>query len=687
MSAVIPGISVIVPTVVGSATRVATLRSLKQQSLAADLYEVVLVINGPGALEEDCEQYSQEFGALNLRILRTESPGAGRARNLGIAAANRKYLTFVDDDDEVEPNYLKAAFDAVGPNTCALLPIVDCVDGKRVDTNSHNMRITSIAGSKVPATAVPWALGFNACKVFPTELAQRFRFRETLRSGEDVVYFAHLLSVPGMTVSVPKMQPEQAYVRHMVADSVSRQVENFDFNVMQRLACIAELRQIEVPEPAGQALTSLENAQFGFVQRYLEKNSGSVDEAISEAVRLGITGLDWESVRAESAKRVVFSYCFPPYADTSANVAAKVIRARGELVDVYSANMSRVRGKDDSTLLIVEPFVGHSVEIATEPSFANWGLICDYARKAVRSATIQQRKKQPYESMYSRALWSGSHVAALLHKAKFPDAIWEAEFSDPMALGIDGTLRPGELTWNRTTAQLAWMLKRSAWSVLKYQTHFELTELATFVFADRIIFTNANQQQVMLERYPGIFQEFVRAKSVIRHHAIPTPEMYSLVDAHYGVDENAVNLAYFGNFYERRGVGDVIAALQQGDFESPVVLHIFTSKPDELVFRYRELVDAGKLRVNGYVPYLEFLNLASMFDALIVTDTDTEGTNLSVNPFLPSKYSDYVGAGAAVWSLVNEGSPLSELPVDLKSYLGDVDGAIALIRQLCPGGE
>ena len=705
MNNLLPGISVVIPSFVADAAEMtgdiaatnlgSALASLVEQSLRKGLIEVLIILNGKGAAAASGEamqialrdSLARRFPELSIRVMRSLAPGAGRARNLGITSASRRFTTFLDDDDTLQPKYLETGLENADDGAITLLPIVDTTDGASTQDNSLNARITTLRGTAVPVATAPWALGFNASKIIPTALAQRYRYDESLRSGEDVAYFANFLSCPGLLLRTPKEGQEAAYVRSIRPDSVSRQRESFDFNVVQRLECIAKLREIEEADTKPRALEKLEQAQFGFVENYLKTHPGEVQKAINTAVDAGLPGLNWENLRQERASRLVFSYCFPPYADTSANVTAKVIRNDAELVDVFYANMQCVRGRDDSTRLIVDPYLIHAEEIDVVPSFAHWGAICSYARQAARKASKRARKQGGYESVYSRALWSGSHVAAALFKDKHPGTRWEAEFSDPLSVGVDGTPRPGELTRGMTTHQLRKMVERSDWSGLSYTTHFELTELVTLIYADEVIFTNANQQQVMLERYPEECQFFVREKSTIRHHTVPTAEMYRLVGSDYSLDPERINIAYFGNFYANRGIGDVLAAIAEHPRREKFVLHIFTSNPEKLRQQLWGNPAAGNVRINGYVPYLEFLNVSTNFDALVVNDTDTVGTAFSVNPFLPSKYADYAGSGTAVWGIVVEDSPLSNLPLTYCTASGDSAQAGTVLDELLGKSE
>jgi len=87
------------------------------------------------------------------------------------------------------------------------------------------------------------------------------------------------------------------------------------------------------------------------------------------------------------------------------------------------------------------------------------------------------------------------------------------------------------------------------------------------------------------------------------------------------------------------------------------------------------------VHINPYVGFLEFLSLSRRFDWLIINDASTSSTH-SRNPFLPSKFADYRGSGSRIWGLIEPGSPLSELPLDARSVIGDVDGVARVIAEI-----
>jgi hypothetical protein len=213
---------------------------------------------------------------------------------------------------------------------------------------------------------------------------------------------------------------------------------------------------------------------------------------------------------------------------------------------------------------------------------------------------------------------------------------------------------------------------------------FTWLETITYAFADQITFTNENQRGFMLERFPDqILATRAAAHSVVSHHPVPEARLYHTVTSTYDLPTDRINLAYFGVFYATRGLTEVWRALRRlpRRTRATIALHVFTSQPDQL---RAELAEAGLTDVvtaNAYVSYLDYLNLASRVDVLIVNDARTVGIH-DRNPYLPSKWSDYSGSGTAVWGIVEPGSILSTQQLDHRSELGDVDGALRVLTSL-----
>lgn len=85
--------------------------------------------------------------------------------------------------------------------------------------------------------------------------------------------------------------------------------------------------------------------------------------------------------------------------------------------------------------------------------------------------------------------------------------------------------------------------------------------------------------------------------------------------------------------------------------------------------------------MNPYESYMEFLNLTTAFDCLVVNDAYTKNKK-DINPYLPSKISDYLGSGIKIWAIYEKGSILSGLELPYKSELGNINEATNAFEQI-----
>jgi len=81
--------------------------SLLRQDLADDEYEILLVDDGsPDGCGAICDSYASKYP--NVNVIHRSNGGLSAARNTGIEVAKGKYVQFVDSDDYLEPDVLKA---------------------------------------------------------------------------------------------------------------------------------------------------------------------------------------------------------------------------------------------------------------------------------------------------------------------------------------------------------------------------------------------------------------------------------------------------------------------------------------------------------------------------------------------------------------------------------------------------
>jgi hypothetical protein len=298
-----------------------------------------------------------------------------------------------------------------------------------------------------------------------------------------------------------------------------------------------------------------------------------------------------------------------------------------------------------------------------------------------------EREQGPYRSVYSRAMAVASHYAAALVKSRRPDIKWVAEFSDPLQVNAMGEERIGDVVEDWLSDELRAAMQAAGFKTADDLGLFGWSERLVYALADEIVFTNPHQRDLMLGYCddPALVE---RARSIAEVHSHPVlpQRYYELAPVELDCPRDAVHLAYFGVFYETRDLGDLVSALVRLSQEERerLCLHVFTAEPDELALEIARVGLAGTVRVAAYLPVLEFLNLTTRFDVLVVNDAATAAHH-SLNPYLPSKVADYVGSGTPVWAIYEEGSVLASLDFAHRSRLGDIEEAVTVLRGLIDG--
>ena len=683
-------ISVVIPTYKGRFRLSNIIECLEKQTIGTASFEAIFVVNGP---EDGSYEYlkakCQSKGKLRTKILKLSGKGAGYARNFGILASQCEYVTFIDDDDAVGPKYLESLLSKAGPNR------VVCTQMKDLDSLGNELnssltdRLAVCLGSVKSLGEVPWVMGYNAAKLFPRSLIGANRYMESLRSGEDVVFNARVMLPRSPEIWFVEPEDQSCYLRHVREGSLSRVGESFDFSVNQRFEVLQELVDINSALELVDAQKSLIRSQLGFIKRYLANNPSSLDRVREVGSRYPLPGWIWEELnRGSSAKSLVISFCFPPFADPSSSVVAKRIYDWKESVDVICNDMSTVRKTDWTLKAVSAPYVCRVSELDSPNYFSDWGALLDFGEKAKRAFVENQLTGRKYETLYSRALWAGSHLAGILIKLSSGNSIcWTAEFSDPLRFDVTGKHRPGDIGSDTVVEQILSEIVNSGLPEIAIDSVFDLIEAGTILLADKLVFTNENQKRVIQSSYPDRWVELVETKSSIRPQSTLPAAFYRrlrIPKAPVEEGDRKIRIGYFGSFYPNRGVGLLVDALNELDvYDSKLVeFHCFVPEPAVTEKNLSEMGGNASLYVHSYQQYIPFLRTLSGFDILLVVDSETRDC-FEVNPFLPSKYSDYVGTPAKLWGFVQPGSPLSKLDLDFKTELGDRRSILETLKEVC----
>lgn len=385
----------------------------------------------------------------------------------------------------------------------------------------------------------------------------------------------------------------------------------------------------------------------------------------------------------DDVRDLVISYCFPPFADTAAVVAAKRVRQRGRSVDVIANDMGSLRERDPLLAGLAGPYVVRHELVPTPTRFSSWPSIRDFTAMGLQTALKWDRERS-YERLYSRAQFTASHILAARFAVERPDIYWTAEFSDPLSHDVAGAVRTAPLIRDPLVGDLATALERQGIQAPTSDNVYEWGEVLPFALADEILFTNEHQRDFMIGALADQrLIDRVQARAVISPHPSPPAGMYSMTKPEYALDPGCRHIAYFGNFYATRGMDTVLDALAAlpPHVRNQLRLHIFTNKAETLEKQSRRRGLQDHVVLGPFFGYLDFLAMTTRFDCLLVNDAVTP-PSLGVNPFLPSKWSDYRGSGAPVWGLVEEGSALSAQPLDYRSPVQHVTGAVQVLAQI-----
>lgn len=669
------GISVIIPVHQGENFIENLVDSLKRQSLDYKFFEAVFVFNGE--YEKSEKLLSMLDKPFKYKVLYSNK-GVGTARNTGINNADYSYITFLDVDDTLSFDYLKNSLSEAEPYTILLNQLHEIVEtrddhGNNV-INKELLRLNQYPNSYFD---VGKNLSLNGAKIVPTSFLLNTQFNEKLNNGEDVVLYAALVTEFKPIIKIN--QSQAVYYRYKGQGTLSRTKISFQFNVLDRINVIDALQsllQYEDNLDVRNLIIDRMRSQALFINKYLLENIEEYSK-VTDLIKFKQDEFyPYQQVNKDLAKTLYISYCFPPFVDTSGVVMAKRINQGKQPVDVVFNDMIDVRAMDPSLEVIANPYIDTKYMINTVSSFSNANYIKSFVDKVKKRVELYK-----YNQIYSRALWPGSHMAAFEFKEENNNIKWIAEFSDPILFDIKNQERKAGYFSAKEVKRLKKKVPRN---FEKYVNNnlFNMCEVLPFIFADEIVFTNINQQSVMLERFSEEFQNMVYKKSVISKHP-SLDEYYYDIDKHYvSLDQSEYNIGYFGNFYETRSASDIInIAKTVKDANIKAKLYIFTNDTSKVRSQVITQNVSDIVQVNTYLKYFEFLNASKEFDCLILSDANTKDY-MKKNPYLASKYSDYISSGTDIWSLYENGSVLSEIVKDNNSrVVGSELGNIEEIKE------
>jgi hypothetical protein len=683
-------VTVVVAALRDSSDVTRSLASLENQTIGVDAFEVVLVRYGPaGDASAAAALPRLEHPTLSLRCVDVTEGGAARARNLGVAMARGRYVTFLDAGDWTGPAFLEGLLSVADPGVVPTAMVADVYED--VAGSSRADRLTEVngallphEGATVPPSDVPGALTLAGAKLVATSLARRVVFPTDLASGDTVVYWARIFAISQASVRVTPMADDVVYFRSSTG-ATARRLPDYDLDVTQRLDCLLALGELDHESSStARLLTALAAQQSRPINDWLRACPSDHERVRTDVQRRNVRNIDWSRANRGLAADLAVVYCFPPYVDTSAVVSARRIREQGVVTDLITQELDDRLQRDDGSSRVAAEFIGTRCSISGPSSFSSWGPIETFGIHALESFRALEDRFGPYRRLYSRSQWAASTIAASQIKLERPDLHWRAELSDPLLYDIQARVRGREMEEGDTVLRLREGMVSAGFTPPTGLLLFEWCERLVYALADEIVFTNENQREYMLGYCadPVVAQRAWDVSSASHHPTLPA-DFYRMADADLELEPGVAHLAYFGVFYPTRGLTEVTDALAMltPDERARIRLSVFTSAPADVAAQVAEAGLDDVIRVSGYRPFLSFLKLTTLFDVLLVNDAATSGLH-RINPYLPSKLSDYLGSGTPIWAITEAGSVLSSIETAHRSSIGDPAGAAAVLRAI-----
>ena len=647
----VTGISVIIPTYAENDYLYQAVESILNQHVDCKI-EIIIGVNGSNI---DWYNTIKDHYSDNdlVKVAYTENKGASAGRNVAYCEASFSHVFFLDDDDYLTEGYLQELLGYTGRNIDFVLGYYATHNEDSADDYINNA-ILKMAQKELKKKSPDNVAIFSTItgKLFSRKFLDKcMPFDESVHYSEDVIFWADNYDKITGTIQYPESNNGNCYVRRITEDSVSRPNASQDKFFLDRINAISCLENkmfsLDYSNKCKSLILRLIKSQNRMMEHFFDECTGS-KEAMVAAVN-SYEGLYINKGIYSDTIGIAFCHNFPPTIDASAMVSVKRLKQieqkEGKAINwtVISKNMADVQDVDFFYNSYFAKFIyTDRVDIGGKTA------INPVAQVRFAKSAYARSKGIDAEYIYSRVQFPGSHIAAFLYKQEHPDAVWYAEFSDPVMMDATGEKREADRNYEGQEAYL--------------NDFYEMVEYLAYKYADHVIFTNEVQKDYMLSYNPNPeLNTAIENKAIVAHHPKMERKFTKLHKSNYQVDKNKINIAYFGRFYKTRGYEDLVFLSKRED----VVIHLFVMNSS----KYKD-VEKENIKLSDQKSYFDFLNIASQMDYLFLNDMTSE---FGVIPWLPSKYSDYMSTGRKIIAKYIDGSPISLIDNDQLIKVKSVD--------------
>ena len=438
-----PRITVIVPTYQG-ADRIATcLDDFAAQTLPPELFEVVVVQNGPPTeTPRIVAEWQAAHPAHNVRLVETDVASAQNARNIvldGAAGPIAEWVGFVDDDDRLQPRYLEALLDAAEPGRVPFGRVGIVVEGAldRIDEGSWLTAIPRQHLGRPATNADLWpAVNPAWAKIAERSVIGDVRFDPAIKYADDTIFWMEVLARSGAQLKLTDFRDGSAYLWVQRAGSITRSGgDAWTTYVINKLAAIAHMQRAAAAssDPAiWRACASVCAMFWTSVVQGVQQRREWLTPVREEIAARGIRDVPWQALHEGAATELLLSRGALP--DLPA----------GRIVDLVTyGTAARVFTEDEAAQLarVLDRHVAATGGV--ECAWPLVGALLEHVRGVLPKVGGSAR----YASVRSVSSGPLEHLLAAMVKLIDPTVTWHASFTDDGAGPSVGAGVPVEDDW------------------------------------------------------------------------------------------------------------------------------------------------------------------------------------------------------------------------------------------------
>ena len=149
--------------------------------------DIILIDNGStDSSNEICKEYQKRDE--RIKLITVENKGVSDARNKGLDIAEGEYISFVDSDDTIEPNFIQSLYETCKKNNADISVININYKYSNHINRPLNMETQVISNKEFYRQLTEGIKGFVANKLYKKEVISNIRFDTGITICEDLLF-------------------------------------------------------------------------------------------------------------------------------------------------------------------------------------------------------------------------------------------------------------------------------------------------------------------------------------------------------------------------------------------------------------------------------------------------------------------------------------------------------------------